>query len=64
MTRIRYQPYLYESFVYKDSEEPIFETPHALIMGRRIFVQKGGLVTMPLSTPTMTRSRRRCWSGG
>ena len=41
---VRYNPYLYESFVHKESEEPIFETPHALIMGRRIFVQKGGLV--------------------
>ena len=57
---VRYQPYLYESFVYKDSEEPIFETPHALIMGRRIFCRREGWSTMPPSTPITTLSHRRC----
>lgn len=37
IVEVTYNPYKYESFVIKETEQPIFESPRVLIEGRTIF---------------------------
>ena len=37
MRRITYNPYKYESFVYADTEEPVFEAKTVIVVGRDIY---------------------------
>ena len=37
IVEVTYNPYRYESFVIKETEQPIFESPRVLIEGRTIF---------------------------
>jgi hypothetical protein len=38
MRRITYNPYKYDSFVYADTEEPVFEADRVFIIGRNVYV--------------------------